>query len=62
MTYRLKLSPAMKKLYPIFNIVKLSTAPTNLIPDRRPEPPPLPIIADGEEEWEVEKILDSHWH
>ena len=52
----------MKKLYPIFNIVKLSTAPTNLIPDRRPEPPPLPIIADGEEEWEVEKILDSHWH
>ena len=62
MAYRLKLPPAMKKLHPVFNVVKLSAAPTNLIPGRRPEPPPPPIIVDREKEWEVEEILDSHWH
>jgi len=62
MAYRLKLPPAMKKLHPVFNVVKLSAAPTNLILGRRPEPLPLPIIVDREKEWEVEEILDSHWH
>jgi len=52
----------MKKLYPIFNIVKLSAAPDDPIPGRRPRPPPLPVVINREEEWEVEEILDSHWH
>ena len=60
--YRLKLSPAMKKLHPVFNIVKLSTAPTDLIPDRKPKPPLSPIIIDREKEQEVEEILDSCWY
>ena len=27
-----------------------------------PLSPPPPIVIDGEEEWEVEEILDSRWH
>jgi len=38
MVYRLKLPPAIKKLYSVFNIVKLFTALTNPIPGRRLEP------------------------
>jgi len=52
----------MKRLHPVFNIVKLSVAPDNLIPRRRPRPLPLPVVIDGEEEWKVEEILDSCWH
>jgi len=48
--YRLKLSLAMKKLHFVFNMVKLSTALTNLIPGRRLESPLLSIIVDREEE------------
>ena len=62
LAYCLKLPHTMKKLYPIFNIVKLSTALDDPIPEWRAEPLPLPIIVDGEKEQKVEKILDSCWH
>jgi len=60
MLYHLKLSPILQKLYPVFLVVKLSTTPNNFIPRRHFDP--SPIIINGEEEWEVEKILNSHWH
>jgi len=46
----------------VFNVVKLSAALEDPIPGRKPRPPPLPIVIDGELEWEVEEVLDSHWH
>jgi len=52
----------MKKLHPVFNVVKLSATPDNPIPRRKPRPLPLPVVIDREEEWEVKEILDSHWH
>ena len=49
----------MKRLHPVFNVVKLMTAPPDPIVGRHPPLPPLPEIVDGEEEWVVEEILDS---
>jgi len=40
----------MKKLYPIFNIVKLSAIPNDPILGQRPNPPPLLIIVDRKKE------------
>jgi len=57
--YLLRLPPSMSRLHPVFNVVKLTPAPTDPIEGRRPHPPPLPEIVDGEEEWIVEEILDS---
>jgi len=52
----------MKQLYPVFNIVKLTLASDNPITGRKTEDHPSPIVIDGKLEWEVEEILDSHWH
>ena len=49
LTYCLKLPNIMKKLHPVFNIVKLSTAPEDLILERKLKPLPLPIVIDREE-------------
>ena len=49
----------MSRLHTVFNVVKLTPALDNPIPGRGIPPPPLPEIIDGEEEWVVEKILDS---
>ena len=49
----------MKRLHPVFNVVKLTPAPTDPIEGRRFPPPPLPEIIEGEEEWIVEEVLDS---
>jgi len=62
MAYRLKLPHRMKQLHPVFNIVKLTPAPDDPITGRKTEDHPLPIVIDGEPEWEVEEILDSRWH
>jgi len=62
LAYRLKLPHRIRQLHPVFNIVKLSAAPENPILGRKPQAPPPPIVVDGEEEWEVEEILDSRWH
>jgi len=60
--YRLKLPHGMGQLHLVFNIVKLSAALEDLILGRKPQALPLPIVVDKEEEWEVEEILNSHWH
>jgi hypothetical protein len=58
--YRLCLPNSMSRLHPVFNVVKLLTpAPTNPIPGRHPKPPLPSELVEGEEEYEVEKILDS---
>jgi len=62
MAYCLRLPHGMKQLHPVFNVVKLTPAPDNLITGRTTEDHPLPIVIDGEVEWEVEEILDSRWH
>jgi len=62
MAYRLKLLYRMKQLHPVFNVVKLTLAPDDPIAGCKTEDHPLPIVIDGEVEWEVEEILDSHWH
>jgi len=43
-------------------MVKLSAAPDNSIPERKPQVLPPPIVIDREPKWKVEEILDSHWH
>jgi len=62
LAYCLKLPHGIRQLYPVFNMVKLSAALEDLIPGRKPQALLLPIIIDGEPEWEVEEILDSHCH
>jgi len=62
LAYCLKLPHGMRQLHPVFNVVKLSAALEDPILGRKPQAPPPPIVVDGEEEWEVEEILDSRWH
>jgi len=52
----------MKQLHPVFNVVKLTPAPDDLIIGCKTEDYPLPIVIDRKAKWEVEEILNSHWH
>jgi len=58
-TYHLVLPPLMRRLHPVFNVVKLSPAPDNPITRRRWNPPLPPELVDAEEEYIVEEILNS---
>ena len=49
----------MKRLHPVFNVVKLTLAPRDPIPGRRRNPPPPPELVDDEEEYLVDEILNS---
>jgi len=62
LAYQLKLPHGLRQLHLVFNVVKLSAAPDDPIPGRKPQAPPLPIVVDGEPEWEVEEVLDSGWY
>jgi len=62
MAYHLRLPHGIKQLHPVFNVVKLTPAPDDPITGRTTEDYPPPIVIDREVEWEVEKILNSHWH
>jgi len=57
--YWLTLPPLMKRLHPVFNVVKLTLAPDDPIPSRRRTPPPPPELVEGEEEYIVEEVLNS---
>jgi hypothetical protein len=59
--YRLELPRSMSRLHPVFNVVKLTPAVDDPIVGRHSEPPPDPIVVDGEVEYEVEEVLDSRW-
>lgn len=54
--YKLEL-PQTIKVHPVFHVSLLEKKTTDNW-NRKPEPLP-PVIVDGEEEWEVEKILNS---
>ena len=59
--YKLDL-PATVKIYPVFHISLLEpTASTEPIPGHLQPPPPL-VIIQKQQEWEVEKILNSQRH
>jgi hypothetical protein len=49
----------MRRLHPVFNIVKLTPALIDPIVGRYPKLPPPPELIEGEEEYLVEEILDS---
>ena len=57
--YRLTHPPPMRCLHPVFNVVKLTPAPDDPIIGRHQNPPPPPELIDGEEEYIVEKVLNS---
>jgi len=46
----------------VFNVVKLSAAPDDPIPGRKPRALLPSIVVDREPEWEVKEVLDSCWH
>ena len=58
-TYCLTLPYSMRQLHLVFNVVKLTHAPSDPILGRWPKPPPPPEIIDDEEEHVVEQILNS---
>jgi len=43
----------MKQLHPVFNVVKLTPALDDPITGCKMEDHPLPVVIDGEAEWEV---------
>jgi hypothetical protein len=50
----------MSRLHTVFPLVKLMPAPADPIPGQQSNPPPDPILVDGEGHYEVEAILDNH--
>jgi hypothetical protein len=59
--YELRLPPSMSRIHPVFHVVKLKPAPEDPIAGRRANPPPDPVLVDGEEEYEVEEIMNSRF-
>ena len=49
----------MSCLHPVFPVVKLMAAPPDLIPGHQSYPPPDLVLVDGEEEYEVEVVINS---
>ena len=58
--YRLHLLQSMSRLHPVFPVVKLLASPPDPISGRWSHPPLDPVLVDGEEEYEVEAVINSH--
>lgn len=58
--YKLDL-PASLRIHPVFHVSLLEKYIPNTFENRIQEPPP-PLVIEGEEEFEVEAILDSRLH
>jgi hypothetical protein len=59
--YELRLLPSMSRIHPVFHVIKLKPAPEDPIAGRCVNPPPDPVLVDGEEEYEVEEIMNSRF-
>jgi hypothetical protein len=59
-SYRIDL-PDSIKIYPVFASDRLRKAATEPLPGQEPDPGPM-IEVNGEQEWEVEKILAVRMH
>jgi hypothetical protein len=57
MAFQFKLPDSMK-IHPVFHVSLLEPYHASTIP-RKTHKPPLPIVIDGDQEYEVEEILDS---
>ena len=58
LSYQLQLPNYMNCIHPVFHVSQLKPAIKNTIPNRVQSPPP-PIEVEGEEEYEIAKILNS---
>jgi hypothetical protein len=50
--------PSSMKIHPVFHVSKLDPCATDPLPGHVPPPAP-PVVVEGEEEWELDEILDS---
>ena len=57
-TVRLGLPLALQHIHPVFHVSLLQPTNPSIIPNRI-EDPPLPLELDDDEEYEVQRILDS---
>jgi len=57
-TFQLRMPPRYRALHPVFHTSKLTQYSESTICGQKATPPP-PTLIQGQEEWEVEKILDS---
>lgn len=60
MSYRLKLPLSMRRLHLVFYVVKLTTTPKKPILGQHFLSLLSPIVMNGEEEWKVERALNSY--
>ena len=59
-TYKLELPPSLRRLHPVFPVVKLLSVPPDPFTSCHQAPPPDPIIVDNVEHFELDEVLDSH--
>jgi hypothetical protein len=57
-SFTLRLPDNMHAVHPVFHVSTLEPAVLNTIPNCE-QPPPPPVIIDGELEYEISEILDS---
>jgi len=57
-SFTLRLPETMRAVHPMFHISMLEPATSNIF-QQRSEPPPAPVIIDGEPEYEISRIVDS---
>ena len=57
-SFTLRLPPTFKMVHPVFHVSMLEPATPNTIPNRI-QPPPPPVVIDGETQYEIDAILDS---
>lgn len=57
--YKLKLPPSFGRVHPVFNVSLLRSFVEDVIAERPRPKASLPVIVDGQEEYKVERILDS---
>ena len=58
LSWTLRLPDSMRAIHPVFHVSMLEPCTPNSIPDRI-QPPPPPVLIDGEPEYEISEILDS---